>query len=159
MVQCNYWNVNYIKFQWFTIGLFSKYTKNVNILKYISKCLILKKLTPQKIPVKNDIPQKNSRPNCHTLKNSWKSTKPQKIVNSKILTQKQIALAYVKAKSQSTLPLHLALHVDFKCQTCQEKRGGMHFASTYNCCKSDRCENKTEVVMSSSSSLLFVGLS
>ena len=26
-----YWNVNYITFQWFTIGLFSKYTKNVNI--------------------------------------------------------------------------------------------------------------------------------
>ena len=27
MAQCNYWNVNYITFQWFTIGLFSKYTK------------------------------------------------------------------------------------------------------------------------------------
>ena len=29
--QCNYWNVNYITFQCFTIGFFSKYTKNVNI--------------------------------------------------------------------------------------------------------------------------------
>ena len=33
MAQCNYWNVNYITFQWFTIGLFSKYTKNVKYLK------------------------------------------------------------------------------------------------------------------------------
>ena len=31
VAQFNYWNVNYITFQWFTIGLFSKYTKNVNI--------------------------------------------------------------------------------------------------------------------------------
>ena len=31
MAQCNYWNVNYIAFQWLTIGFFSKYTKNVNI--------------------------------------------------------------------------------------------------------------------------------
>ena len=33
MAQCNYWKVNYITFQWFTVGLFSKYTKNVNIGK------------------------------------------------------------------------------------------------------------------------------
>ena len=32
VAQCNYWNVNCITFQWFTIiGLFSKYTNNVNI--------------------------------------------------------------------------------------------------------------------------------
>ena len=27
MAQCYYWNINYITFQWFTRGLFSKYTK------------------------------------------------------------------------------------------------------------------------------------
>ena len=32
MAQCNYWNVNNITFQRFTIGLFSKYTKNINTL-------------------------------------------------------------------------------------------------------------------------------
>ena len=31
MTRFCYWNVNYITFQWFTIGFFSKYTKNVNI--------------------------------------------------------------------------------------------------------------------------------
>ena len=31
MAQCSYWNVNFITFQWFTLGLFSKYTKKVNI--------------------------------------------------------------------------------------------------------------------------------
>ena len=40
MAQCNYWNVNYIMFQWFTIGLFSKYNKNVNIQKYTSNKFI-----------------------------------------------------------------------------------------------------------------------
>ena len=35
VAQCKYWNLNYITFQsWFTIGLFSKYTKNVNIREY-----------------------------------------------------------------------------------------------------------------------------
>ena len=34
VAQCNYWNVNYITFQRFTIGLFSKYTKNVIISDY-----------------------------------------------------------------------------------------------------------------------------
>ena len=34
--RCNYWNVNYITFQWFTIGLFSKYAKNVNISNYFN---------------------------------------------------------------------------------------------------------------------------
>ena len=28
---CCYWNINYIMFQWLTVGLFSKCTKNVNI--------------------------------------------------------------------------------------------------------------------------------
>ena len=31
VAQCYYWNVNYITFQWFTIGLFSKFTNKVNI--------------------------------------------------------------------------------------------------------------------------------
>ena len=31
IAKCNYWNVNYITFQWFTIALFSKYTKYVNM--------------------------------------------------------------------------------------------------------------------------------
>ena len=35
VTQCNYWNINYITFIWFTMGLFSKCTKNVNILNFI----------------------------------------------------------------------------------------------------------------------------
>ena len=35
MPQCNYWNVNYIMFQWFTTGLFSKDTKNVNVIEFV----------------------------------------------------------------------------------------------------------------------------
>ena len=32
---CDDWNVNYITFQWFTIGLFSKYTENVNTVDFV----------------------------------------------------------------------------------------------------------------------------
>ena len=31
MAHCSYWNVNYVTFQWYTVGLLNKYTKNVNI--------------------------------------------------------------------------------------------------------------------------------
>ena len=42
MVRCCYWNVNHITFQWFTIGILSKYTKNVNIQIYTQemKCFL-----------------------------------------------------------------------------------------------------------------------
>ena len=34
MAKCDfYWTVNYITFRWFTVGLYSKYTKKVNILQ------------------------------------------------------------------------------------------------------------------------------
>ena len=39
MTQRNYWNVNYISFQWITIiEFFSNYTKNVNIEENV-KCI------------------------------------------------------------------------------------------------------------------------
>ena len=31
MIQCNYWSINYVMFEWFIMGLFSKCTENVNI--------------------------------------------------------------------------------------------------------------------------------
>ena len=36
MTQCFYWNVNCITFQWLTLGLFRKYTKNVNTVKILN---------------------------------------------------------------------------------------------------------------------------
>ena len=40
VAQCKYWNGKYVTFQWFTIGLFCKYTKNVNIYVYICYIII-----------------------------------------------------------------------------------------------------------------------
>ena len=56
MAQCNYWNVNYITYQWFTIGLFifSKCTKNVNIWEYHIWSKYLKNYMYCKFPKHSD---------------------------------------------------------------------------------------------------------